>query len=101
MVRGDRRGQAYLVEPNFPAVPFAELLAPARFVSEGIIAAVGAILGVAAWLGAKIERRLAAARTIGELQVLSDHTLRDIGLLRGGIPHAVREIERGLDPRRR
>ena len=95
MARGNRQDQVYLVEPNFRAVPFVELVTPVRFVSEGIIAAAGMFRRAVARLGAEFGRRRAALRTDGELRSPSDHTLRDIGLVRGGIPHAVRDIERG------
>ncbi len=101
MVRDQSRDRAYLVEPNYRAVPFAELVTPVRFIADGVIAAGAGVAQILLRLAAALERSYARHQTIRELQSLSDATLKDIGLDRLSIRHAALDIERGKDPRNR
>jgi uncharacterized protein YjiS (DUF1127 family) len=51
----------------------------------------GSLLAGARWLAAGLAKELAARRAMRSLASLDDRMLRDIGLERGQIDHAVRE----------
>ncbi len=101
MVRRQSRDREYLVEPNYRAVPFEELVTPIRFVADGIIVVVGGAMRLMLRLAAALQRSHARHQTIRQLQSLSDATLKDIGLDRLSIRRAALDIERGMDPRNR
>src|SRR5262245_48012981 len=51
----------------------------------------GSLMAGARWLAAELAKELAARRAIYDLASLDDRMLRDIGLERGQIDHAVRQ----------
>lgn len=100
MVRARHDKQSYLVEPHFRALPFAGLVASVRFLSDGFLfVATGLARRLSAVVGLS-RRRHEHKKTVRALHSLSDHVLSDIGIERGSIERAVRDIERGVDPRR-
>jgi len=83
-----------------PAAPFSELVDPTRFVAEGVLAVVWSVARGLAAIGHAMQQRIERRRAIGELQGLSDHTLKDLGMHRTMIRSVVLEMQRN-DPRLR
>ena len=50
----------------------------------------GVVVGLLAWLFEKVRFELEVRRSLREVQGFDDKMLRDIGLQRGGIEHALR-----------
>ncbi len=101
MDRRQSRDRGYQVEPNYRAVPFEELVAPVRFVADGIVVAGAGVVRLLLRLAAALQRSYARHQTIRELRSLPESTLKDIGLDRLSIRRAALDIERGMDPRNR
>ncbi len=101
MVRRETTDRGFPIEPNYRAVPFVELVAPMKFVADGIFIVAGGIARSLLRLGLALQRNYERHRTVRELQSLPDATLKDIGLDRLSIRRAALDIEKGLDPRNR
>ena len=66
--------------------PFAEVTVPARFVADGVTAAIALVSRLVAAVGRGRRRRQATRY----LMDLDDHLLRDLGIRREEIPYVVR-----------
>ncbi|HSR80344.1 MAG TPA: DUF1127 domain-containing protein [Hyphomicrobiaceae bacterium] len=60
----------------------------------------GSLIAGARWLAAGLAKELAARRALRSLASLDDRMLRDIGLERGQIDHAVRQGRHRVDDAR-
>ncbi|MGF1611381.1 MAG: DUF1127 domain-containing protein [Kiloniellales bacterium] len=88
------------VRPRRATLSLAQLPGPARVTVGTFAGLCGEALRLGLRLTREIIRRHERARLEHTLTRLSDHALKDIGLERSGIPSAVMDIERGIDPRR-
>jgi uncharacterized protein YjiS (DUF1127 family) len=82
---------------SFAAPATMTIRARSTFVPETEGGIVAAVRGAAAWLGAALKRRA----VIGELSMMSDHELADIGISRADIPNVFDRayVENRMTPR--
>ncbi|MDJ0951991.1 MAG: DUF1127 domain-containing protein [Alphaproteobacteria bacterium] len=68
--------------------------------SQAVSAVAAGVRDAAAHYVDRVHRNWVRSRTISALASLDDASLKDIGVPRGDIEGFVRDLERGLDPRR-